>query len=114
MGIGEIAAPQVEADNAFAYTDLGIERTIEPLINIVCLCPEDLSGTSILGGGAELVDPAATQQTRIIQTDIHGVARSIGNGLSGEVLRSIVIIAECGSCVAIVGISGQAVSDAPA
>ena len=106
MGIGEIAAPQVEADNAFTYTDLGIERTIEPLINIVCLCPEDLSGTSILCGSAELVEPAALQEACIIQAHIQGVARCIGNGISCEVLRSVIIIPKGGACVSVVGICG--------
>ena len=59
MGIGEIATPQVKTEDAFPSTNLGIERAVETLVDIVSLCPEDLSGTSILCGSAELVEPAA-------------------------------------------------------
>ena len=59
MGIGEIAAPQVDTDNAFTCADFSIERAVKTLVDVVCLCPKDLPDTSILGGGADLVNPAA-------------------------------------------------------
>ena len=59
MGIGEVAAPQVDAYDPFTHAELGIKRAIKALVNVVCLCPKDLPGTSILGGGADLVNPAA-------------------------------------------------------
>ena len=114
VGIGEVAAPQVDAHDAFTGTDLGIERAVKALVNVISLGPKDLTCSTVLGGGRDLVDPAALQQSGVIQADIQRVARGVGNGITGKVLLAIVIITEGGPGESVVRVRCPSIGDPPA
>ena len=60
LNLTRVTAPLFVESGKGLNDDLnGIERAVKTLVDVVCLCPKDLPGTSILGGGADLVNPAA-------------------------------------------------------
>ena len=112
MGVRYITAPQVYVDDTFAYAYLCVHRSVEFLVDVVSLGPEDLSDTAELGGGGELVYPCVTEQAGVLQSYVEGMTWGIWDEVVLEILFPIVVIPERSMGETVINVGGQPIDDA--
>ena len=93
-------------DDTFAYAYLCVYRSVEFLVDVVSLGPEDLSDTAELGGGGELVYPCVTEQAGVLQSDIEGMTWGIWDEVVLEILFPVVVIPERSMGETVINVGG--------